>query len=138
MRILVLNGPNLNLLGSREPEIYGRETLDDINEGLRLKFPELDFEFFQSNHEGALIDKLQAEKYSGAVFNPGAFTHYSYALYDCIRAMDFPVIEIHLSDISAREEFRKVSVIAPACAGSIMGQGAQGYAMGVEMLMEMI
>lgn len=136
MRVLVLNGPNLNLLGSREPEIYGRLTLDEINDDLRAKFPGVDFEFYQSNHEGDLIDKLQSEKFAGAVFNPGAFTHYSYALYDCIRAMEYPVVEVHLSDISSREEFRKVSVIGPACVRSIMGIGAKGYLMGVEALME--
>ncbi len=136
MRVLVLNGPNLNLLGSREPDIYGRLTLDEINDDLRVKFPGVDFEFYQSNHEGDLIDKLQSDKFDGAVFNPGAFTHYSYALYDCIRAMDYPVVEVHLSDINSREDFRKVSVIAPACLKSIMGLGAKGYHFGVEVLME--
>lgn len=136
MRILVLNGPNLNLLGTREPEIYGRKTLDQINRDLRVKFPAVDFEFFQSNHEGDLIDKLQSEKFGGAIFNPGAFTHYSYALYDCIRAIGYPVVEVHLSDIRSREEFRRVSVIAPACLTSIMGQGAKGYESGMKALME--
>jgi len=136
MKILILNGPNLNLLGKREPEIYGRQTLEDINFALASSFPAVQFDCFQSNSEGALLDKLQSEKYDGAVFNPGAFTHYSYALYDCIRALPYPVIEVHLSNTAAREEFRRKSVIAPACQGSIIGLGSQGYHLAVQALTE--
>jgi 3-dehydroquinate dehydratase-2 len=136
MKILLLNGPNLNLLGTREPEVYGKETLDDIFLGLKEKFPQIEFEIFQSNSEGALIDKLQSAKVDGAVFNPGAFTHYSYALFDCIKAIKYPVIEVHLSNIHTREEFRRKSVIAPACKGGIYGLGSKGYELAVRALLE--
>jgi len=136
MRILILNGPNLNLLGQREPEIYSNETLEDIHRQLSSLFPSLQFDFFQSNSEGALLDKLQSDKYDGAVINPGALTHYSYALYDCIRALPFPVIEVHISNTASREEFRRRSVIAPACKGSIIGLGGKGYQLAVRALIE--
>jgi 3-dehydroquinate dehydratase II len=134
MRILILNGPNLNMLGKREPEIYGKETLEDINSRLKKRFPAIDFEFFQSNHEGALMDKLQSEVFDGAAFNPGAFTHYSYALYDAIKSVSYPVVEVHISNTAAREEFRRKSVVAPACRGSIIGMGTLGYELAVEYL----
>lgn len=134
MKILILNGPNLNMLGKREPDIYGKETLEDICRQLRKQFPQIDFVFFQSNHEGAIIDRLQSEPFDGAVFNPGAFTHYSYALFDAIKSISFPVIEVHISNTAAREEFRRISVIAPACKGSIIGLGVKGYALAVEAL----
>ena len=133
-KILIIDGPNLNLLGSREPEIYGTETLDSIYAGLNARFPEIQFERFQSNHEGALIDRLQQADFDGAVFNPGAFSHYSIALRDCITAIKPTVIEVHISNIAAREEFRRLSVIAPVCRGSISGLGTIGYSLAVEAL----
>jgi 3-dehydroquinate dehydratase-2 len=133
----LLNGPNLNLLGQREPEIYGPDRLEDIADRLRNKFPGVEFEWFQSNSEGALMDKLQQAEVEGAVFNPGAYSHYSYALYDCVRALSYPVIEVHLSNITGREEFRQRSVIAPACKGVIYGLGALGYELAVKALMEL-
>ncbi len=136
--ILILNGPNLNLLGTREPEIYGSKTLDDIYTDLRHSYPEVDFETFQSNSEGALIDRLHEARgvVDGAVFNPGAYTHTSIALYDAVKAVDFPVIEVHLSLPEAREDFRKRSVISPACRGRIAGLGTLGYRLAVAALLE--
>jgi 3-dehydroquinate dehydratase II len=139
MKILIIQGPNLNLLGEREPEIYGKDTLDDIHNRLIKQFPEIDFTFFQSNHEGALIDKLHEVRktHQGVVFNPGAFTHYSIALRDAIAAIQLPVIEVHLSNIFAREEFRKHSVLTPVCKGMICGLGAEGYVLAVRSLIEL-
>lgn len=136
--ILILNGPNLNLLGSREPEIYGRETLEDICDGLRKAFPEVTFQDFQSNSEGALIDRLHEARgqVDGVVFNPGAYTHTSMALYDAINAVQLPVIEVHLSLPEAREEFRRHSFVTPACKGKISGLGSIGYRLAVEALLE--
>lgn len=131
MKILVMNGPNLNLLGEREPGIYGNDSLDSINENLAAKGKKLGvkLDFFQSNHEGALIDALHAAKgvYSAVILNAGAYTHYSVALRDAIAAIKLPVIEVHLSNIHSREEFRHTSVIAPVCKGQIAGFGAYSY-----------
>ncbi|NTV01210.1 MAG: type II 3-dehydroquinate dehydratase [Chlorobiaceae bacterium] len=133
--ILVMNGPNLSRLGRREPEIYGRTTLGEIEEGLVQAFPEVAFGFFQSEHEGALIDKLfEVEDqggWSGVVLNAGALTHYSIALRDAIAAVKVPVVEVHLSNVYAREEFRRKSVISEVCAGVIGGFGAESYHLGV-------
>jgi 3-dehydroquinate dehydratase-2 len=134
MNILVLNGPNLNLLGKREPAIYGYETLSDINEKICKAFPDSRFEFKQSNHEGVLIDCLQETNADGICFNPAAFTHYSYALHDAVKAIAKPVVEVHLSSIYSREEFRKVSVIASACKAQVSGFGSESYILGVEAL----
>ncbi len=139
MSILVLNGPNLSRLGKREPEIYGRQTLDDINRELGESFPELSLEFFQTEDEGAMLEKLfQIEDkggYRGVLLNAGALTHYSIALRDAISAVTIPVVEIHLSNIYAREEFRRKSVISEVCVGVISGFGANSYHLGVRALM---
>ena len=137
-KILVMNGPNLNLLGTREPEIYGSLTLADIHERLRQRANEadLDIEFMQSNHEGALVDAIQRVRRTAdyIILNAGAFTHYSIALRDAIAAVDVPVIEVHLSNIHQREEFRHKSVIAPVVLGQIAGFGAESYMAALEMI----
>jgi 3-dehydroquinate dehydratase-2 len=136
--ILVLHGPNLNLLGEREPEVYGAMTLAQLNASLRRKARELkvSLRIFQSNHEGALIDLLHKNRKwaAGCVFNPGAYTHYSYALRDAVAASQIPTIEVHLSDIKKREEFRKVSVIEPVCVAQITGKGLGSYLEALEAL----
>lgn len=137
-KILVLNGPNLNLLGTREPEIYGSLTLEDINERLRRRAEAagLDMECLQSNHEGVLVDAIQAAQgtMDYIILNAAAFTHYSIAIRDAIAAIDVPVIEVHLSNIHRREEFRHKSVIAPVVLGQIAGLGAESYMAALEAI----
>ncbi|MBM3156531.1 MAG: type II 3-dehydroquinate dehydratase [Chloroflexi bacterium] len=141
MKILVIHGPNLNMLGSRKPEIYGRKTLAEINSLLQKRADELgvEIETYQSNHEGYLIDFIQkkAKKAAGIVINPGALTHYGLSLRDALEDTSLPVIEVHLSDIRRREEFRKVSVIAPIARRQISGQGWRGYIAALETLVEL-
>ncbi len=131
--ILIINGPNLNLLGKREVDIYGKESLKDLNSGLNklAKSLKLKLKVFQSNSEGDIIDFLhkEAPKAAGIIINPGALTHYSYALRDAIVAVEKPAIEVHVSNIFSREEFRRKSVISPVCVGQICGFGFFGYAM---------
>ena len=138
MKFLIINGPNLNLLGKRDTKIYGSDTLNDINDFIKSHFNKDWFDYFQSNHEGDIIDKIHQadEQLSGIVINPGAYAHYSYAIRDAIEACSIPVIEVHLSNIYQREEFRRVSVTAPACAGIITGEGKMGYIKAVEKLKE--
>lgn len=139
MRILIVNGPNLNLLGTRQPAIYGTATLDDIIAGLRRRFPHVTFGHLQSNHEGTLIDAIQQaacgpEPYDGIVLNAGGYTHTSVALADAVAAIPLPVIEVHISNIHAREPFRRTSLLAPVCRGTISGLGPAVYALAVAAL----
>lgn len=131
MKFLIINGPNLNLLGRREPGIYGQENYDSLCAGLRefAAAHSSTAECFQSNHEGAIIDAIHAADgvYDAIVMNPGAFTHYSYAILDALKAVSVPCIEVHISNVHQREEFRHKSVTAPACLGQITGLGLYGY-----------
>ncbi len=140
MKILVLHGPNLNLLGEREPEVYGRTTLAEIDAGLREQGAKrgATIDSFQSNHEGQLIDRIQAARrtHRGIVINPGGLTHTSVALRDALVASELPVIEVHLSNIHAREEFRQRSLVAGIAVGQISGLGAKGYALALEALLD--
>ena len=142
MNILVINGPNLNLLGTREPEIYGEDTLEELMMWLQTTPASTNhlFKFFQSNHEGEIIDILQDERHwaNGIIINPGAFTHYSYSIRDAIAAIQIPTVEVHLSDINNREEFRKVSVIEPVCIKQIYGLGKDSYIEGLKLLNELV
>lgn len=139
-KILVLNGPNLNLTGLREPDHYGNVTLDEINSALSEAASSLgiDTVFFQSNHEGDIIDYIHSaiNNYDGIILNAGAYTHYSYAIRDAIAAVNVPTVEVHMSNIHAREEFRHTSVIAPVCIGSIAGFGSFSYHLALAALIE--
>lgn len=136
--VVVLNGPNLNMLGTRQPQIYGTTTLADIEAHVRDRAGAraIDVTFFQSNHEGALIDRIQAvgPTADGVIINPGAFTHYSYAIRDALAMVPCPIIELHLSNIHARESFRHTSVIAPVASGQIVGMGWRGYLIALDYL----
>lgn len=137
MKLLVINGPNLNRIGKREPDIYGYETLEDVEKKLTSIAQSNDaaLDFFQSNTEGHLIDRIHEaadDGTEGIIFNPGAFTHYSIALRDAIASIDVDVIEVHISNIHRREEFRQKSVIAPVCIGQLTGFGTDGYALALQ------
>ena len=140
MRILIVNGPNLNLLGHREPGIYGSESFEGYLEKLRQRYPEVEIDYYQSNVEGCLIDKMQDAGFlsdtpvDGIVLNAGAYTHTSIALHDCIRSLKCPVIEVHISNVHQREEFRHHSFISSACKGVICGFGLDSYRLAVEAL----
>ncbi|MFY0627882.1 MAG: type II 3-dehydroquinate dehydratase [Reichenbachiella sp.] len=138
MKILILNGPNLNLLGKREPEIYGHETFEDYFEHLKIKFPNVDLEYLQSNHEGVMIDKIHAVgfEYDGIVLNAGGYTHTSVALADAVKGVTTPVMEVHISDITKREEFRLHSFLTPVCKGHYIGLGLNGYKLAIEDLIK--
>ena len=142
VKILILNGPNINFVGIREKGIYGNESYEDICKRLMAYADEKGFEMeiWQSNHEGAIIDKIQSlygSDVKGVVINPGAYTHYSYAIADAIKSIDTPFIEVHFSDINNREDFRKISVTKAGCIDQISGYGAQGYFMAVERLLNL-
>lgn len=136
MKVLVIHGPNLNLLGIREPHIYGTRTLENVNEFISSYFKKVTLDFFQSNHEGEIVDKIQqaAGIYDGIVLNAAAYTHYSYAIRDVIEAVSPPVIEVHISNVYAREKFRHKSVISDVCNGTIVGLGVYGYVIAVQSL----
>ena len=136
MKLLILNGPNLNMLGKREPEIYGKNTLDDVHHLIEDYCKDLNcsVEFYQSNHEGNLIDKIQSTDAEGIVFNAGAYTHTSIALRDAISSVKIPVVEVHISNVHSREEFRHKSIIAPVCLGQICGFGLDSYILAVNGL----
>ena len=137
MKIQIINGPNLNLLGKREPDIYGNSSFEDYLSKLRAKYPDVQIDYFQSNIEGEMINKMQEVgfSYDGIVLNAGAYTHTSIALHDCIRSIVAPVIEVHISNVHQREEFRHHSMISSACHGVICGFGMDSYRLAVEGLL---
>lgn len=142
MNIVIINGPNLNFLGIREPDIYGSQTWEEMEKKVQNYASNHDLKcaFFQSNSEGAIIDRIQqayADRVDGIIINPAAYTHYSYAIHDAIKAVNIPAVEVHLSAIQARESFRKESVIAPACIGQISGFGEEGYILALHALKEL-
>ena len=134
MKLLIINGPNLNLLGKREPTIYGKKSFEEYFEQLQTEYPGITLHYFQSNHEGEIIDKLHEVgfSYNGVVLNGGAYTHTSIAIADAIAAIETPVVEVHISNIHAREKFRQHSYSAANCVGCIAGLGLQGYALAIE------
>lgn len=140
MNILVINGPNLNLLGIREPAHYGRETYDDLLAKIRAHAEGrgIGVEFYQSNHEGDLVDAIQSAlgRFDGIVINPGAYTHTSIAILDAVKAVSLPTVEVHISDVNAREEFRRISYIRAACIATVAGHGTNGYLEAIDLLLE--
>jgi len=134
MKIAIINGPNLNLLGKREPTIYGDTSFEQFLERLRAKFPSVQIEYFQSNVEGELINELHRVgfEYNGIIFNPGGYTHTSVAIGDAVAAIKTPVVEVHISNVHAREDFRKISFVSAKAAGSIVGLGLQGYELALQ------
>jgi 3-dehydroquinate dehydratase-2 len=135
LKIAIINGPNLNLLGTREPNVYGNQTFEDFYKSLVTKFPDVEFTYFQSNVEGELINELQRAgrnlNSNGIILNPGGYTHTSVAIGDAIASIDSPVIEVHISNVHAREDFRKISHVSAKCKGSIVGLGLTGYELAV-------
>lgn len=133
MKIAIINGPNLNLLGKREPEVYGNKNFDQYFKDLQVRFPEIALIYYQSNVEGELINKLQefGFEYDGIILNPGGYTHTSVAIGDAIAAISAPVIEVHISNVAAREEFRKISHVSAKCKGTISGLGLKGYELAI-------
>jgi len=138
MKILILNGPNLNLLGRREPEIYGRLSFEDYFEQLKANFPDVQLEYLQTNHEGVMIDKIHdvGFDYDGIVLNAGGYTHTSVALADAVKGVNAPVMEVHISDITKREKFRHHSYLTPVCKGHYIGLGLDGYKMAIQDLIK--
>lgn len=138
MKIIIINGPNLNLLGVREKSVYGDQSFEEYFEGLKSKYPEVDFEYYQSNVEGELINKLHEVgfSYDGIILNAGAYTHTSVAISDAVAGIKTPVVEVHISNIHAREEYRHLSLITAHCAGMITGFGLKGYEMGLFYLLD--
>ncbi len=138
LKIAIVNGPNLNLLGTREPAVYGSQTFEEFYKTLVDKYPDVEFSYFQSNVEGELINELQRAgrnlSSNGIVLNPGGYTHTSVAIGDAIASIDVPVIEVHISNVHAREDFRKISHVSAKCKGSIIGLGLKGYELAVEVL----
>lgn len=134
MKIAIINGPNLNLLGKREPDVYGNMSFEQFLEGLKKKFPQVSFTYFQSNVEGELINEIQRVGFDhdGIIFNPGGYTHTSVAIGDAIAAVKTPVVEVHISNVHAREDFRKLSHVSGKAIGSIFGLGLKGYELAVE------
>lgn len=137
MKVIIINGPNLNLLGTREPGIYSTETMESYLTTLRKRYPSVEIKYYQSNVEGELINKMQEVgfSYDGIILNAGAYTHTSIALLDCIRALQTPVIEVHISNVNNREEFRRHSIIGPGCKGTIQGFGLDSYRLAIEALL---
>lgn len=137
MKILIINGPNLNLLGVREKGIYGDSSFESYYQTLKARYPQVEFDYFQNNHEGALIDEIHRQGFDvdGIVLNAGAYTHTSIAIADAIRAVKSPVVEVHISNVHSRESYRHVSMIAPACKGVIAGFGLDSYRLAVEALL---
>ncbi len=143
MKILVLNGPNINFLGIREKSVYGKEDYAYLQQILKEKGIQenIEIEVYQSNHEGSIIDRIQEAYFddtNGIIINPGAFTHYSYAIRDALASIEFPKIEVHISNVHKREEFRHVSVTAPVCTGQIVGLGLNGYILAVDALKQLL
>ncbi|MDD6154677.1 MAG: type II 3-dehydroquinate dehydratase [Eubacteriales bacterium] len=141
MKFMVMNGPNLNMLGIREPEIYGKDTYEDLKALVRAAADErgVEVEFYQSNHEGDLVDKIQEafmRHFDGIVINPAAYTHTSVALLDAVKAAKLPTVEVHISDVSKRDDFRQVSYIREACVATVMGRGFQGYVDAMDILID--
>lgn len=142
MKILVINGPNLNMLGIREPEIYGSSTYDDLKALIQSAADTrgVSVEFFQSNHEGALVDAVQQayfDQVDGIIINPAAYTHTSVAILDAVKSVGIPTVEVHISDVTTREDFRQVSYVRAACVGTVMGKGFDGYVEALDMLIKL-
>ena len=139
MKVLVINGPNLNMLGIREPSVYGTATYEDLVSLIKdaAAARNVDVDFFQSNHEGALVDEIQRayfDGYDGIILNPGAYTHTSIAILDAVKAVGIPTVEVHISDVTTREDFRQISYVRAACVGTVMGKGFDGYVEAMDIL----